>query len=127
MKSHFLKRCSLSERLKIRVLLFKARTLKLNSSFGFGTLLRNFAEMFGITFDQENMFKAHNRRIHLCNELSNAERKFHDIMLMLGQSYGVNASLHDFPNFQKIAADAKEEGEARIKYPFYSLCQFSDR
>ena len=110
---------------KARMLLFKAKVFKLMSSFGFGTLLRNFASILGITFDQENTFTASKRKIQLCNELSNAERNFHDIMLHLGFAFGVNASLHDFSTFQKIAADSKEEGEARLEYPFYTLCHFN--
>ena len=107
-----------------RMLLFKAKVFKLTSYFGFGTLLRNFASMLGITFDQKNTFTASKRKIQLCNELSCTERRFHGIMFHYGGNFGVNASLHDFPTFQKVVGDVKEEGELRLEYPFYTLCQY---
>ena len=109
-----------------RNLLFKAKVLKLSSSFGFGTLLRNFASHLGKTFDQQNVFVGSKRKIQLCDEFLDTEKVFHGLMLDLGKAFGINASTHDLPAFQKIAADAKEEGEARLDYPFYTLCQYKD-
>ena len=109
---------------KVRILLFKVHVMKKDQTmgYGFGTLLRNFAPMLGISFDFENMNVQSNRKISFC-KMPLAEQNFHHLMREIGSLLGVEASLFDFPNFFKVSSDAKEEGEPRLTYPLYTLCE----
>ena len=110
---------------KVLILLFKAQVLGFNSRMGFGTYLRQNAKLLGITFDSEDVIKNSNLNINLCKKISIVEHLYHGLMTKVGQSLGMNISIHDIPNLFQVEPPRLEEDHPRKDYPFYTLCSYS--
>ena len=115
-----------SVRFRLQKFHIKVRTLGIKRNLRLGTLLRQYSDKLGITFDHAHMKKRKNRDGSNCQKLHLIEKKIHQFMLEIGKLFSLNVSLHDIPSFYKVLTYHKIKDEFRFSSPIFTFCQNSE-
>ena len=98
--------------------------MALKTPIRFGSLLRMFSSKLGHTFGNEKSATSKIRSLSNCIKLNKTERNIHEVMTRMADKFSLkNVSLHDMPNFLKLATSKFKYFELIKSFPLYSICQ----
>ena len=105
----------------IRMRFFTAYLMAELDNLKLGTILRQFSDQLGFSFQNEQIYYQWPRRDTwmTCKEIGQIETLVFEVMKSMATQIGLKASLQDIPN---VFASTELEYPRAQFYPFYSIC-----